>query len=107
MAVECHRIRLKPGSLPLVREWAKRLNDEMAEVRKLLRNEGMQVESVFLEESPEGEFLIYYLRSEDFGKARATSKASTHLLDIYHRDVMAKIGGESKRLECLLDAPAF
>lgn len=103
MNVECIRIQLKPDALPLVREWAARLNTEMETVKDLLRKEGMILESVFLEETPEGNSLLYYLRSEDLHKAREVSKASAHPLDAYHQQVMQKIAASAKSLTCLLD----
>jgi len=104
MEVECFKIRLKPGTLPLVREWAARLNSEMSEVKKLLQNEGMALESVFLEQGPEGDSLVYYLRSPDLKRTREVSRASQHAIDVFHREVMQQISAGGARLECLLDA---
>ncbi|MBX3033561.1 MAG: hypothetical protein KF865_06510 [Bdellovibrionaceae bacterium] len=104
MEVACYRIKLKPNSIPLVREWAARLNGEMSEVKKLLSDEGMALESVFLEKGSDGDFLIYYLRSPDLKKTREVSQASQHPIDIYHRQVMKQIAESHAELECLLDA---
>lgn len=104
MEVECIKIKLKPDAIDIVREWAARLNKEMEVVKELLRNEGMALESVFLDQSSDGNFLVYYLRSSNLKKSREISRASKHPLDAYHRDVMSKIGIESTRLTCLLDA---
>jgi hypothetical protein len=103
MEVECIRVKLKPNALPLVEEWADRLNKEVGTVKQLLRNEGMALESVFLEETPEGKFLIYYLRSANLDKARKVSQASSHPLDIYHQEIMKKISDGGIRLKCLID----
>lgn len=102
--VSCYRIKLNPGSVPLVRQWAARLNSEMAELKILLKNEGMSLESVFLEVSSDGEYLIYYLRSPDLKKTHEVAQASQHPIDIFHREVMKKVCGELTELECLLDA---
>ncbi len=104
MEVTCYRIKLKPNSIPLVREWAARLNKDMADVRKLLTAEGMALESVFLEQGSEGDFLVYYIRSSDLKKAREVSQASQHPIDIYHRQVMKQVAENHTELECLLDA---
>ena len=104
MQVACYRIKLNPNSVPLVREWAARLNNEMTEVKKLLKEEGMSLESVFLEKGADGDFLVYYLRSPDLKKTREVSQASQHPIDIYHRQVMKQIAESHNELECLLDA---
>lgn len=104
MEVTCYRIKLKPNSVPLVREWAARLNQEKDEVRKLLKDEGMTLESVFLEQGSDGDFLVYYIRSHDLKKTREVSQASQHPIDIYHRQVMKQIAEKYTELECLLDA---
>jgi hypothetical protein len=54
MEVECFKIRLKPDSLSTVRAWADRMKSEMPEVKKLLASEGIRLESVFLEDGPDG-----------------------------------------------------
>lgn len=43
MEVECFEVPLKPDALKLVREWAARLNNEMSEVKKLLKSEGIDL----------------------------------------------------------------
>ena len=55
----CVRVRLEPGSLPRVREWAAELNARRDEVMATLRDEGVRIESVFLE----GETLVYFLKA--------------------------------------------
>ena len=51
------RVRLREGSLPRVRAWAAELNARRDEVLATLSDEGIAVESVFLD----GEELVYYL----------------------------------------------
>lgn len=104
MEVTCYRIKLKPNSIRLVREWAARLNKEKTEVQALLKAEGMALESVFLEQESDADFLVYYIRSHDLKKAREVSQASQHPIDIYHRQVMKQIAEKHTELECLLDA---
>jgi Family of unknown function (DUF6176) len=103
MDVECFRLKLKTNAIADIRTWAARLNREMKEVKQLLQTEGMILESVFLEQTSEGNFLIYYLRSPDLKKAREISKASRHPLDIFHRDIMDNCVEDHRQLECLLD----
>jgi hypothetical protein len=104
MEIECFEVPLKPDAIKLVREWAARLNNEMSEVKKLLKSEGILLESVFLREASDGASLIYYLRGHDLKKAREISKASQHPLDVYHQQIMKQVAVGSQKLECLLDA---
>jgi hypothetical protein len=104
MEVECFKVKLKPNAVALAREWSAHLNSQISEVRQLLKDEGMTLESVFLEQSGDGDFLIYYLRSPDLKRTREISRASQHPIDVYHREIMKRISENSVQLECLLDA---
>jgi len=104
MEVECFKVTLKSDSLPTLREWAERMRNEMSEVKRLLKSEGIIVESIFLDENEQSSSLIYYLRSPDLKKAREVSRASQHPLDLYHQNVMKQIASSGKPLECLFDA---
>ena len=75
------RVRLKEGSLPRVRAWARELSERRDEVLATLVNEGVRVESVFLD----GETLIYYMRAESIDQAREVYAHSTHAIDTYHQ----------------------
>lgn len=106
METVCYKIKLKPNSLDKVRDWGKRLMSESSEVAKLLKHEGIIIESAFIEQASEGDFLIYYLRAHDLKKAREVSAASTHPIDIFHRKVMSEIGDGGSELEKVLDIEA-
>jgi len=96
MATRCVRIRLKPGTLSRVREWAAELSRRKAEVLETLREEGVLVESVFLEHAADGDFLIYYMKAPDV-------RASTHPIDAYHRTFKEETWASSEQLELLVD----
>jgi hypothetical protein len=66
METVCVKVRLRPGSLPRVEAWAAELNARRDEVLATLRDEGVVVESVFLD----GEALVY-LKAKDVGQALA------------------------------------
>ncbi len=63
--VICKRIRLKPGSLPRVYEWAATLTQRRDEALATLKDQGVVVESAFLERAADGDFLVYYMRADD------------------------------------------
>jgi Family of unknown function (DUF6176) len=95
----CVRVRLEPGSLPRVREWAAELNARRDEVLATLRDEGVRVESVFLD----GETLVYYLKADSIDKARDIYAGSQHAIDAYHQRFKDETFAERTELELLVD----
>ncbi len=96
-------MRLKPGSLPRVREWAAELTRRRDEVMATLRDETVRVESAFLESGPEGDFLVYYMRVDDLETSRRAADSSPHPIDAYHRAVMTEIVESHETLTPLFD----
>ncbi|AOY90920.1 hypothetical protein BKK79_03135 [Cupriavidus sp. USMAA2-4] len=99
----CARIRLKPGSLPRVREWAAHLREHRAEALRTLAAEGVSIESVFLDSSADGDFLVYYMRAASEAQARQAAQASTAAIDDYHRAFKRDTWAQLTRLELLVD----
>jgi len=103
MTLLCHRIRLKPGSVPRVREWAAELVRRADEVMATLREETVRLESAFLEEGKDGDFLVYVMRVDDLAASRAAAERSTHAIDAYHRAFMRDVIESRQELELLID----
>lgn len=101
--VRCTRLRLKPGSLSRVREWAAALTRRREEVMATLRDETVRVESAFLESGPNGDFLVYYMRVDDGEADRRAFERSTHAIDAYHRAFMEEVIESRESLELLVD----
>jgi uncharacterized protein DUF6176 len=95
----CVRVRLVPGSLPRVREWAAELNARRDEVLATLRDEGVRIESVFLED----ETLVYFLKADSVDQARDVYARSTHAIDAYHQRFKDETFAEQIELELLID----
>jgi hypothetical protein len=95
----CVRVRLAPGSLPRVLEWAAELNARRDEVLATLRDEGVRIESVFLE----GETLVYYLKADSVDQARDVYARSQHAIDAYHRRFKDETFAEETQLQLLID----
>lgn len=93
------RVRLKADSLPRVRAWAKELNERRDEVLATLVDEGVRIESVFLD----GDTLIYYLRAESLEQAREVYAHSTHPIDAYHQRFKDETFESQTSLELLID----
>ena len=103
METVCVKVRLKPGSLPRVQAWAAELNARRDEVLATLRDEGVIVESVFLD----GEDLGYYLKAKDVAQAQAVYARSQHAIDAYHREFKDEAFAEQRTLELLIDFESF
>ena len=103
MEVKCIKIELKPGCLDRVRLWAAEINARSGEALATLRDEGVVIESVFLDQSGEGDFLIYYMRSLDFAAATKAVKSSQHSIDAFHAQFKEDCWASGQRLPLLVD----
>lgn len=99
----CTRVKLKPNSIPRVREWAAELNSRRVEAIETLKDEGVFIESAFLEQTSEGDFLIYYMRMESMEKAKAVVARSPHPIDAYHKQFKIDCWETREDLELLVD----
>lgn len=68
-----------------MRAWAEYINAHKAEALQTLRAEGVTVESVFLDSTPDGDFLVYYMRASSLAKAYEIVKSSTAEINAYHQ----------------------
>ena len=99
----CIRVRLKENSLERVREWAATINRRKDEALATLRDESVVIESAFLEQTPEGDFLIYFMKAESFERVAEAYQKSAHPIDEYHHEFMRETFAERKPLELLID----
>ena len=99
----CTRVKLKPGSLHSVREWANELNSRKEEALETLKDEGVYIESAFLEQTAVGNFLIYYMRMESTEKAKVAVSRSPHPIDAYHKQFKIGCWESKQELELLVD----
>jgi hypothetical protein len=99
----CVKVRLKPGSVERVRAWAAELNGRPDEVLATLRDEGVVIESVFLDVTDDGDYLVYYMKARSLADARAVAQRSTHAIDAYHRQFKQETWEAATPLETLID----
>ena len=99
----CCKIRLKPGSIEKVRAWAQTINERKDEALATLRDESVILEIVFLDQTAEGDFLIYLLKAENFEKAQEAVRHSAHAIDEYHRNFKQACWTDGAPLETLVD----
>jgi hypothetical protein len=98
----CVKVKLKAGSLERVREWAAEINRRADEALATLTDEGVVVESVFLDSTDEGDFLIYYMKAESLERARE-ARRNAHAIDEYHQQFQRDAFESGKQLELLID----
>lgn len=103
METKCFKIKLKPGSVGRAREWARAINARRGEALETLRDETVLIESVFLDRTEQGDFLIGYMRAESFQRSGEAVQSSAHAVDGYHRQFKRDAWGESTELELLVD----
>ena len=99
----CVKIKLNPGSLERVREWAAEINRRSDEALATLRDERVVVESVFLESGGGGDFLIYYMKAASLEGALKVANDSKRAIDEYHRRFMREVCASRQKLELLVD----
>lgn len=103
----CVKVRLKPGSLGRVRAWSAELTGRSDEVLATLRDERVIVESVFLDQTSDGDFLIYYLKARSLEQAGQAAQQSRHEIDAYHQEFKRDTWDTRKPLELLIDFENF
>ncbi|PTU75966.1 DUF6176 family protein [Pseudomonas mangrovi] len=101
--VTCVRVRLKPDMLARVREWAAFVSTHRQEALQTLKAEGVEIESVFLESSVEGDSLIYYMRASSQREAERIATRSLAAIDAYHHRFKQDAWEKVEPLELLLD----
>jgi hypothetical protein len=100
----CVKIRLKPDSLERVREWARTINESRrSEALATLRDESVVVEAAFLDQTTDGDFLVYFMKAESFETARRSVASSNHDIDLYHQRFKQDTWASREGLELLVD----
>lgn len=103
MKTICIKTKLKHGSLHDVRNWFLNLKNRTEEVLESLRNEGVNVESAFLDKQGDDYYLIYYMRADDIASAYKVFNQSTLPIDNYYKDCWKNYCEGRIVLEELLD----
>ena len=66
-------------------------------------NEGVRVESVFLDSNEHGDFLVYYIKAQNLGAASEAARRSVHPIDSYHQQFKLDTWEGQTPLELLID----
>jgi len=103
MSVRCMRIRLVAGGAERARQWAKEIMSRSGEAMGTLKQEGVTLESVFLDQLEGVDYLIYYMRSSDMARALAAGRTLADDLQQYHRQFQKEAWVSGQPLELLVD----
>jgi hypothetical protein len=80
--------------------WVREMNSRSDEVSETLRNEGVTLELVMLEEAADGDYLLFLLETDDYDRAVRIFTQSKLPVDEYHRRFLAEniVGREHVRV---------
>jgi hypothetical protein len=99
----CVKIKIKEGKLASVYEWKDYLNNHKEEVLESLKQEGVFLETVFLDKQQNDHFLIYLMKYTDLEKAKDAFSKSNLNVDKYHAQFKQEAWGDRQELELLID----
>jgi len=103
METRAHRIKLKPGSLDRVLQWAAEVTSRREEALVTLRDETVVLECFFLEQEAGADYLICIMTAEDFQQSQAAVEHSLHSIDAYHQQFKRDTWDSGNRLQLLVD----
>lgn len=103
METYVQKIKLKKGSEEKVKEWAHYFKKNHDKVKQLIQNEGVLVESAFLDKDGDNTYLFYYMKVKDRAKMREVFQKSDDPIDVYHKNFMNEVIDETYEMKPLID----
>lgn len=103
----CAKIKIKDGTISKVYEWKEYLNNHKEEVLQSLKQEGVFIESVFLDKQGSDNYLIYYMKFQNLEKAKIAFGHSNLNVDKYHAQFKQDTWAERQELELLIEFVNF
>jgi len=102
---ECIRVRLKPGMTDKFVQWARQIPNRLDEVKASMNAQGVLEQSIFLDHSPNGDFIVIYWEVEDLARARAAFQKSTRQVDLEMTEMIEATWDRSEvsRLESIIE----
>lgn len=80
--------RIEPGKTEQLREWMAEIQSRRDEAVKTLQYEGMYSEAAFLEQTADGDYLLYYMEAEDIDSVFEAFESSPYKIDQEHKKIM-------------------
>ena len=107
MKTICIKTKIKKELIEEVRIWFQTLKKRITETLQSLENEGVIVETAFLDRQGEELYLIYYMKANDISRAYEVFSKSDLDIDHYHKSCWKKFCEGREVLEILLDIDRF
>ena len=104
METQCLKIKLKSGTKDKVREWCNTFREHDG-LDYVLEQETVVVETLFLDEQADGDYLIFYLKAESLQQANDFLTKESHALNDLSKAFMQECWDlpNAKALEMILD----
>jgi L-rhamnose mutarotase len=83
------KFKIKSDNDKAIRDWQKYAQEHRDEILQTLKNEGIQIEDVFLDKHDDDLFLYYYMRVKDLEHAQKVFKSSKLKVDIYQKEFLS------------------
>lgn len=103
MKTICIKTKLKKNVINDVRQWFQTLKDREVETLESLENEGVLVESAFLDKYGDDYYIIYYMKAKSIAYAYKVFTSSTLAIDNYYKECWRNFCEGRVVLEELLD----
>jgi hypothetical protein len=102
--VQCIKVRLRPGTTERAVSFIKSLKTTRVEENRAAGIEaGIDIESIFLEQTPEADFLYFYVRAEHLPQRRPGATPPTNPLLLEKGQLSQQTWEDVKPLQILLD----
>lgn len=99
----CFKVTLKPGSRERVREWTRTTAERGSEAEALLRSEGIFLQTVYLDITENGDYLLMFIRTKDVDTALKIARESTDALNLVFREFVRETWERVDVLEKIYD----
>jgi hypothetical protein len=105
MQTQCLKIPLLPGKTPRFLDWVSHVRGRERDAFEAMSAEGAVAEALFLERSPAGDAVVYYMRARDLEHAAQVFAASERPIDRATRAMIEECWDVPgiRALEVLLD----
>lgn len=103
MKTICIKTKLKDDAINDVRSWFRNIQSRESEALETLENEGVFIESAFLDKQGDDYYLIYYMKATDIDYAYGVFSRSTLSIDTYYKSCWKKYCEGRVVLEEVLD----
>jgi Family of unknown function (DUF6176) len=101
--VQCLRIRIQPGKTEQLFAFLKGLDDRPREVQEALAADGIIRESLFLDRTPQADYLILVVRAENLASANLAFLESGLQVDMETKRVISDTWAAVTPLELVVD----